>query len=139
MRANEHWQSQFDDSRIPYRWARFPANFLEINPTDATARGIESGDWVEVKNDNVINQTGGTQAAKFKAVACVTDEVAASVTCSYFLFGQGRLDMAANSVTPGVADPINNRYRYKLGKGLVEKTGESEFKNTMSFAPRNLV
>ena len=35
-------------------------------------------------------------------------------------------------------DPINNRYRYKLGKGLVEKTGESEFKSTMSFAPRNL-
>ena len=64
--------------------------------------------------------------------------LAAGVTCSYFLFGQGRLDMAANSVTPGQTDPINNRYRYKLGKGLVTKTGESEFKQTMSFVPRNL-
>ena len=139
MRTNEHWQSQFDDSRIPYRWDRFPANILEINPTDAATRGIESGDWVEVKNDNVLTQTGGSHSAVFKAVAYVTDQVAAGVTCSYFLFGQGRLDMAANSVTPGIADPINNRYRYKLGKGLVKKTGESEFKATMSFAPRNLV
>ena len=138
MRTNEHWQSQFDDSRIPYRWERFPANILEINPTDAAARGIESGDWVEVKNDNVLTQTGESHSAKFKAVAYVTDQVPAGVTASYFLFGQGRLDMAANSVTPGIADPINNRYRYKLGKGLVEKTGESEFKATMSFAPRNL-
>ncbi len=40
MRTNEHWQSQFDDSRIPYRWERFPANILEINPTDAAARDI---------------------------------------------------------------------------------------------------
>jgi arsenite oxidase large subunit len=139
MRTNEHWQSQFDDSRIPYRWERFPANILEINPADARARGIESGDWVEVKNDNVLTQTGGSHSAKFKAVAYVTDQVAAGVTCSYFLFGHGRRDMAANSITPGITDPINNRYRYKLGKGLVESTGESEFKNTMSFAPRNLV
>ena len=46
--------------------------------------------------------------------------------------------MAANTVTPGQADPINNRYRYKLGKGTVTRTGESEFKQTMSFVPRNL-
>ena len=44
MRVNEHWQSQFDDHRIPYRWQRFPVNFPEINPSDAGARGIESGD-----------------------------------------------------------------------------------------------
>jgi arsenite oxidase large subunit len=138
MRINEHWQSQFDDIRIPYRWERFPANILEINPSDAASRGVESGDWVEVSNDNVLTQTGGRAAGKFSAVAYVTDQVPAGVTCSYFLFGQGRLDMAANSVSPGQADPINNRYRYKLGKGTVTRTGESEFKQTMSFVPRNL-
>ena len=47
--------------------------------------------------------------------------------------------MAVNSVAPGQADPINNRYRYKLGKGIVTRTGESEHKHTMSFVPRNLV
>lgn len=138
MRVNEHWQSQFDDIRIPYRWERFPANILEINPGDAASRGIESGDWVEISNDSVLTQTGGHDAAKFSAVAYLTDQVPPGVTCSYFLFGQGRLDMAANSVSPGQADPINNRYRYKLGKGIVTKTGESEFKQTMSFVPRNL-
>lgn len=139
MRLNEHWQSQFDDMRIPYRWERFPVNLLEINPSDAGERQIESGDRVEVANDNVLTQTGGRYSARFAAVAYVTDQVPPGVTCSYFVFGQGRLDMAANSVSPGVADPINNRYRYKLGKGTVTKTGESEFKHTMSFVPRNLV
>ena len=52
--------------------------------------------------------------------------------------GHGRLDMAANTVTSGQADPVNNRYRFKLGKGRVCGTGESEFKKTMSFAPRNV-
>ena len=139
MRVNEHWQSQFDDIRIPYRWERFPVNILEMNPKDANKRQIESGDWVEVINDNVLTQTGGRYAGKFKAVAYVSDQVPPGVTCSYFIFGQGRLDMAANSVSPGVADPINNRYRYKLGKGKVTRTGASEFKDTMSFVPRNLV
>ncbi len=46
--------------------------------------------------------------------------------------------MAATSVSHGKADPINNRYRYKLGKGIVTRMGESEFKQTMSFVPRNL-
>ena len=138
MRTNEHWQSQFDDSRIPYRWERFPVNILEINPKDAESRGIESGDWVVVENDSVLTQTGGRYAGSFKAVGYVTDQVPPNVTCSYFLFGQGRLDMATNSVTPGQPDPINNRYRFKLGKGRVRRTGESEFKHTMSFVPRNL-
>ena len=57
-RTYEHWQSQFDDSRIPYGWQRFPVNFLEINPKYAEERGIESGDWVAVENDNVLTQTG---------------------------------------------------------------------------------
>ena len=138
MRTNEHWQSQFDDSRIPYRWERFPVNILEINPKDAQAREIESGDWVKVENDQVPTQTGGRHAAGFKAVDYVTDEVPPGVTCSYFLFGQGRLDIAANNVTSGQTDPINNRYRFKLGKGTIRKTGESEFRHSMSFAPRNI-
>ncbi len=138
MRLNEHWQTQFDDMRIPYRWERFPVNILEVNPRDATARGIESGDWVVVENDQVLTQTGERYSAQFKAVAYVTDQVPPGVTCSYFNFGQGRLDTAANSVVPGMTDPINNRYRFKLGKGRVTRVGESEFKHRMSFVPRNL-
>ena len=138
MRVNEHWQSQFDDHRIPYRWQRFPVNFLEINPADAGARGIESGDWVEVENQRVLTADGGRAPGRFAAVAYVTDQVPPGVTCGYFIFDQGRLDMAANTVTPGMTDPINNRYRYKLGKGTVRRTGTSQYKDTMSFVPRNI-
>jgi arsenite oxidase large subunit len=138
MRINEHWQTQFDDKRIPYRWARFPANMLEINPKDAAARGIESGDWVMVENDQVLTQTGGRYAARFKAIAYLTDQVPAGVTSSYFNFNQGTLETAANSVVPGLTDPINNRYRFKLGKGRISRVGPSEFKNKLSFVPRNI-
>ena len=138
MRVNEHWQSQFDDIRIPYRWERFPVNFLEINPEDAEARGIESGDWVRIENGSVATQNGGRYAASFDAIAYVTNMVPRGVTCSYFIHNQGQLDTAANSVTSGQTDPINNRYRFKLGKGRVSRTGESEYKRTMSFAPRNI-
>ena len=84
MRINEHWQSQFDDIRIPYRWERFPTNILEINPSDAASRGIESGDNVEVRNNNVLTQTGGRTTGRFSAVAYITGQVPAGVTCSYF-------------------------------------------------------
>ena len=53
MRAHDHWQSQFDDKRIPYRWARFPGNMLEINPVDVQACDIESSDQVLIENKGV--------------------------------------------------------------------------------------
>ena len=139
MRVNEHWQSQYDDLRIPYRWQMFPANFLEIHPDDARTRGIESGDLVSVENDRVLTQTGGRTRGRFEAVAYVTDQVRPGVTCGYFNFRQGRLDTAVNSVSPGQADPINNRYRYKLGKGRVTPIGVSDVKDKISFLPRNLI
>ena len=139
MRVNEHWQSQYDDLRIPYRWQMFPANFLEIHPDDARSRGIESGDLVSVENDRVLTQTGGRARGRFEAVAYVTDQVRPGVTCGYFNFRQGRLDTAVNSVSPGQADPINNRYRYKLGKGRVTRIGVSDVKDKISFLPRNLI
>ena len=92
-----------------------------------------------IENKGVASQLGERRPAQFEPVAYVTDQVPQGVTCSYFLFDQGRLDMAANTVTPGVADPINNRYRYKPGKGSVRKIGESELNNTASFVRRNLV
>ncbi len=138
MRVNEHWQSQYDDLRISYRWQMFPANFLEIHPDDAHARGIESGDMVAVENDRVLTQTGGRAKGRFEAVAYVTDQVRPGVTCGYFNFRQGRLDTAVNSVSPGQTDPINNRYRYKLGKGRVTGIGVSDVRDQISFLPRNL-
>ena len=138
MRVNEHWQSEFDDLRIPYRHQRFPDSILEINPQDAEARGIKSSDLVIVENDGVLTQTGGRAPASFEAIAYVSDIVPPGVTSAYFNYGQGALRTAANSVAPGLTDPINNRYRYKLGKGRLRKIGDTNLASVMSFAPRNL-
>ena len=117
---------------------RWPANHVEIHRDAAAKYGIESGDEVIVQNGNVLTQTGGRYSAQFSAVAYVTDMVPPGVTCGYFNFNQGQLETATNNVTPGQTDPINNRYRFKLGKGTVTKVGESELKGKMSFAPRNI-
>ncbi len=158
-RINEIWQSGYDDFRRPYIMQRWPYEFLEIHPDDARARGIESGDFVAIENDNVLTQTGGYQGVddnelsftalkkagrigstkgSFTAVAIVTDAVRRGVTFTNFLWPSA----PANSVVPRVPDPFTNRYRFKLGKGRVTKTGESPYKRSftaMSFAPRHIV
>ena len=156
-RINEVWQSGFDDLlRRPYIVQRWPANFLEIHPDDAKARGIESGDWVEASSDRVPVQTGGfiartTREASYtglleaghirfdtgrvKLVAIVTDAVRPGVT--FTLAHDGR--EPTNALVPRVTDPMTTNYRFKLGVGKVKKVGESPYKKSfaqMSFAPR---
>ena len=157
-RINELWQSGYDDKRRPYIMQRWPQQFLEIHPQDASARGIESGDLVAIENDDLLVQTGGyigvddkeqtfTELMKagrikkskgsFTAVAIVTDAVRAGVTFAYFGFPEN----PANSVVHRVPDPLTNRYRYKLGKGRLKKIGESPHKHSLtslSFVPRTL-
>ena len=100
---------------------------------------LRIGDTVAIENDRVLTQTGGRARGRFEAVAYVTDQVRPGVTCGYFNFRQGRLDTAVNSVSPGQTDPINNRYRYKLGKGRVTRIGVSDVTDKISFLPRNLI
>ncbi len=48
----------------------------------------------------------------------------------------------ANSLVHRVPDPITNRYRFKLGKGKIRKTGESPYKSSfkaISFKPRTII
>jgi arsenite oxidase large subunit len=158
-RINEIWQSGYDDFRRPYIMQRWPYEFIEIHPEDARARGIESGDFVAIENDHVLVQTGGYQGVddnelsftalrkagrigsttgSFTAVAIVTDAVRRGVVFANFLWPSA----PANSVVPRVPDPVTNRYRFKLGKGRITKTGESPYKRNftaMSFAPRHIV
>ncbi len=138
MRVNETWQSLFDDIRIPVRARRYPSNILEIHPDDAAARGIENGDWIEVQNDSVATQLGGTAAASFRALAYITDSVRPGVACSYFNY-RGDLSMAANNVVSGQTVPVNPVYHYKLGRGRVVHIEASEHSGAMSFLPRNMV
>ncbi|MDD5296146.1 MAG: arsenate reductase (azurin) large subunit [Rhodocyclaceae bacterium] len=158
-RVNETWQSGFDDRRKPYLAQRWPDNFIIVHPNDAKRAGIESGDWVEITNDAVYVQTGQPQGVldadltfnqlmkdghikttvgRFKAVAIVSDEIKEGVAKSNFNTPRSM----ANAVVSAVPDPMTNNYRYKLGRGVLRKVGESEYKTDltrMSLKPRPIV
>lgn len=158
-RINEVWQSLFDDMRKGYLMQRFPENFVEINPADAAARGIENGDVVELYSDDILVEDDGfimtddnewtfTERMKrgyikqtsgsCKGIAMVTDGVRQGVMFTYFLWPGNE----ANSLTHAVPDAITERYPWKLGKAKVRKLGESPFKHDqrfMSFVPRTII
>ncbi len=158
-RINEIWQTMFDDMRRKNIMDRWPDQWVEIHPQDAKKRGIESGDAVIVENDDVLIQKSGFIAVHqddnsftnldkqghirigrgtMKGVAIVTDAVRPGVLWTNALMPGA----PANSLVHRVPDPITNRYRFKLGKGKIRKTGESPYKSDlkkMSFAPRTVV
>ncbi|OXT01454.1 arsenate reductase (azurin) large subunit [Notoacmeibacter marinus] len=155
-RVNETWQSGFDDRRKPYLAKRWPWPYIFIHPEDAEPRGIESGDLVEGYNDTVYIQSGrpvGVQSddlsftklkedghittteGSFVAVAIVSDEMRPGVTMANFNYPGSQ----ANSVCHAVPDPVSGNYRYKLGRGVIRRVGESPYKNNfdeMSLKPR---
>ncbi len=158
-RINEVWQSYFDDFRKEFIRDRWPEQWVEIHPRDAARLEIESGDQVRVVNDDVLVQTGGFVAVnsddqsftrlqerglirighgEFEAVAVVTEAIRPGVLWANTLHPGS----PANSVVHRVPDPITNRYRFKLGKGRLQKLGESPYKHDlrrMSFALRTIV
>lgn len=158
-RFNETWQSSFDDMRQPYRAQRWPDSGIVIHPDDAKAQGIESGDYVEVVNDTVYVQVGQPQGVlsddlhfnsllrdghirttegRFVAVAMVSEAVRPGVAMANFLMPHS----PANAVVSAVPDPVTNNYRYKLGRGVLRRIGESPYKHSlthMTFKPRYVV
>jgi arsenite oxidase large subunit len=135
-RVNAVWNNMFDFVRRADSAQRWPMNFLEINPNDATERGIASGDLLSIENENVLDPEGNEHRGSFTAVAYVSDIVPPGVTFTYFLYPGS----PANAVTSADSslNPVSLRYNFKLGKGSVTKVGETDLADVMSFAPRNL-
>ncbi|MBI2313801.1 MAG: arsenate reductase (azurin) large subunit [Betaproteobacteria bacterium] len=148
-RVDETWQSGFDDCRKPFTAGRGPHPLIFVNPADAAPQGIESGDRVLVRNDAVYVQTGMPQGvletdlgfdsllrnghirvtqAEFEAIAIVTADIREGVAKANFNFPGA----AANSVVHAVPDPLTNNYRYKLGRGVLIRLGESPHKRSFS-------
>ena len=50
-RANHIWQTGFHDKYHSFRTDRYPMSPIEMNPNDAKALGVESGDIVEIFNE----------------------------------------------------------------------------------------
>lgn len=155
-RVNELWQSGFDDMRKPLLRQRWPEPPIIIHPEDAAPEGIRSGDYVEVVNDTVYVQEGQpigvrtgdlsftklleqghirVTVGQFRAVAIVSDEMRPGVAKATFNNPQAM----ANSVCHAVPDPVSGNYRYKLGRGVLRRLGDSPYKNDftrMSLKPR---
>jgi len=143
-RINEVWQSGFDDLRKPYTAARGLPQMLFIHPQDAAPRGIANGDRVRVVNDAVYVQTGmplGVEASdqhfqamlaaghirvtegSFEAIAVLDPGLRPGVAKAGF----NHPGNPANAVCHAVPDPLTNNYRYKLGRGRIERLGPSEY------------
>ncbi len=158
-RTNERWQSGFDDRRRPYIMQRWPENYVEIHPDDATERGIESGDMVMAYSDRVPSlreTTIGVEASDYSfagqmangnvelsraavtGVAMVTRHIKKGVIYMDFLHPQ----QPANALQGRIVDWISGNYNYKMGVASVRKIGVSPYKDnlrSMSFAPRDII
>lgn len=136
MRTNHIWQTAYDDMRKPYIIQRYPMNIVEVNPRDADARGIRSGDLVSIENDDVLTQIGTRSKGSLTAAAYVTDQVPPGLVCTHFHWPKSPV----NSVVPAYTklQPINQRYQFKLGKGRIRKVGETKLRETIPFIPRNI-
>jgi arsenite oxidase large subunit len=137
MRTNA-WQSLYDDRRIAFKKGCMPDAIIQIHPTDAEARQIQSGDEVSVSCDSVSTMTEGTTQAEILGLAHVTSDVAPGLMCGYFNF-RGQVEKAVNSLTPGDVDPVSGLYGFKLARGRVAGTGRrSPFADQMSFVSRGI-
>ena len=126
--------------RDPYSIKRYEQNFIELNPADAQRIGVEAGDLVEVRNDNVYNMHGENTEGSFTAVAYVSEDppqgqiVPEGTAFTYWLYP----DQENNDLSPEYLDPANPNPAHKYGSGQIVRFGESELKETMSFLPRNV-
>ncbi len=111
-RDSATWSAMIEDQRNPFRLASLPHNPLQVNPADAQARGLKTGDRVRV--------TRRAPAGSFEAVVEVTDAMRAGVACAYFNF-LGDPQYAANNVTSDRPDPISGKFAFKLGRGRLER------------------
>ena len=139
-RVNRLWQNLYSHTRDPQIIKRFKQNFIELNPADADRIGVEAGDLVEIRNDDVYNMYGENTEGSFTAIAYVTEDppqgqiVPEGTAFTYWLYpGQ-----VANDIAPAYLDPANPNPSYKLAAGEVVRLGESELKEEMSFQARNI-
>jgi len=119
----------------------------DLEQHDPIMDGLDSAiglNWDDVKDMTFteMQKNGYVEyvSASLEAVAIVTPAVRKGVTCSYFNLPSGK--GAANALAGRILDPISQRPRYKLARGIVEKVGESEFKHTfasMSFKSRAII
>jgi len=134
-RFNMDWQSKFDDVRKVYNAQRMPKHAMLIHPDDATEKGIEMADWVRIESEVQTQLEDETYQAAISALAYVTDEVPRGILFDYFLTKSN----PSNSFTHGQTDDISNFYRFKTKSVSIERLGDSDLEEDITFKPRNVL
>jgi arsenite oxidase large subunit len=121
-RVNEVWQTGYHDQYNDFVRSRFPMAFLEINPGDAQALGVGSGDVVEVYND-----FGSTYA-----MAYLEPDIKPSQTFMQFGYFNGVMGDVTTTWTDRNVIPY-----YKGTWASIRRVGMVEdFKETVTFKRR---
>jgi arsenite oxidase large subunit len=121
-RVNEVWQTGYHDQYNDFVRSRFPMAFLEINPGDAQALGVSSGDVVEIYND-----FGSTYA-----MAYLERDIKPSQTFMQFGYFNGVMGDVTTTWTDRNVVPY-----YKGTWASIRRIGAVEdFKETVTFKRR---
>jgi len=106
-RVQEHWHTLTKTGRIPEIMARVPEAYVEVNPDDADALGIRSGQRVRVWN----------RRGEVELIARVTARVAPGSLFIPFHFGE----QAANRLTGQFFDPFSRQPAFKHSAVALER------------------
>ncbi len=87
-RNNEIWQTAYHDQYNDFVRGRYPMAYIEINPADATALGVQPGDIVEVYNDYgsttaMAYPTGSTKRGQTFMVFAYVNGIQGDVTTEW--------------------------------------------------------
>ncbi len=122
-RLNEVWQSNFYTARLPMPKRRWPIAPVEINPKDASKKGIKSGDLVMLYNDY----------GSVRAVAYVAETVKPGLLFMAFGFPSNPV----NNLVTDFVDPDTKIPFYKGTAASLKRIGRVEdIAKTMSFKDR---
>ena len=112
-RIEEIWQTMYTDLRKPEVYGRWPSNIVEINPEDAEANGIVSGDLISLSSDRIArNQAGEYDTGSLTAAAYVSDIVPPGVLWTNFAYP----DQWCNNTAPRFMHPVNPVTPFKLAR-----------------------
>ena len=109
-RTVEHWHTRTKTGRIPILEHLAPEAWVELHPGDATALGVQAGDWVRVSSSR-------------GEVARIRARVTAIVRRGEVFIPFHWDERCANRLTDDEFDPISREPNYKQCAVRIDRVG----------------
>lgn len=119
-RIRDQWHTMTKTGRVNKLNQHIPKAFLEINPLDATERGIKDGNIVTIQNDR----------GEVQVIAKVTTDIRQGVVFLPMHWGKVLQSTAAraNNITSDLLDPYSKEPDFKFAAVQVTKFSKSKEK-----------